>query len=521
MHSLKTKLVLAISVFVIFLFSIAALLLIDEKQKELSRDLYTKARATTELTASRITELYESLLAEKSFVLFNREMKDMFRKNDDVVAISITNFSGDILYNSRQEQHKAYEGAARKINDPDLLARVRSNWPSYLLRGNRIVYLKKDADGNYAAVNENEKETAEITEKDEIQNIVFPVNGKFAVVYDISYEHLYNRVVGTTERIVLLLVFGVLLGLGLGWYFATRITTPIEKLTIGALVLAKGDFTARVKVETKDEVGVLAETFNQMAHDLELSTQAKIEKERLSKELEVAARIQKQILPSVLPVIPGLDLAAMVIPATEIGGDCYDFIKVDPDTNIFYISDVTGHGIPSGIVVSIANAIIYSYAGSSSLSQILVSANKVLKEKTAQNMFMTLLMLQYKKGVLSYVSAGHPEMLHYVAQGKKVVAEKGGGIALGMVPDISHMVAESSVSFAKGDCIILYSDGVPEAANMHGEQYGMQRFKRALSDHGELASAEAIKNALLADVKQFMGGSAQLDDITVVVIRHT
>lgn len=522
MRSIKTKLILALSLLVIFLFSVTALLLIDEKKKELSRDIYLKARSFSELTTPKIVDLYTTLLAEKSFVIFNREMKDIFQKNEDIAKISVATFAGEIIYDSKEERDRAYEGAPRQIRDPDLKARVtRSTLPSYALESGRTVYLKKNTEGEYVSVNENEKEIEPIADTDSIQNIVFPFQGKFSVIFDVSYENLRARVIRTTERIVFLLVFGVLLGLGFGWVFSKRITQPIEKLTEGALLLAKGDFQARVNVKTRDEVGTLAQTFNKMAQDLEISTKAMIEKERLSKELEVAAKIQKQILPDKLPQIPGLDIAATVIPAAEIGGDCYDFIQVDPETHLFYISDVTGHGIPSGIVVSIANAIIYSYSASADLRQILINANKVLKEKTAQNMFMTLLMLRYRNGALDYVSAGHPEMVHYHAADKKVSVEKGGGIALGMVPDISKMLVESSVNFLPGDCVALYSDGIPEANSEKGEQYGIQRLKRALNDNGELTSAESIKNALVTDVKEFMGGAAQLDDITLVVVRRT
>ncbi|MEK7523604.1 MAG: SpoIIE family protein phosphatase [Patescibacteria group bacterium] len=521
MHSIKTKLILSVSLLLIFLFSITALLLVGEKERELRADIYTKARATSELVSPKVVDLYESLLAEKSFVLFNREMKDVFQKNEDVAEIKMTSFSGDVLYNSLGERERAYEGPIRRVEDGDLTARIRANLPSYLLKSGRTVYLKKDSEGNYASVNENEKDTASISDTDEIQNIVYPLGSKYAVIFSMTYDNLRARVIHTTQRIVFLLIFGVLLGLGFGWYFSQRITTPIEQLTAGALVLAKGDFKARVMVKARDEVGVLADTFNTMAQELEISTKAMIEKEKLGKELEVAARIQREILPKKLPDIPGLDLSAVVIPATEIGGDCYDFIEVDPKTHLFYISDVTGHGIPSGIVVSIANAIIYSYANSPSLRDILISTNRVLKEKTTQNMFMTLLMLRYREGKLDYVSAGHPEMLHYYAEDNKVLMEKGGGIALGMVPDISRMVTENSLTFSNGDCIVLYSDGIPEAVSERGEQYGMQRFKRALSDNGELGSAVAIKNALIADVKQFMGAAPQMDDITLVVLRKT
>lgn len=522
MHSIKTKLIVAISVLLVFLFSITALLLIDEKKKELSHDIYLKARSFSELTSIKIVDLYKSLLAEKSFVIFNREIKDIFKKNEDISAIKIYTFAGEILYDSGFEKDRQYEGPNRYIENINLLARVKANLPSYLLDSGRIVYLKKNPDGEYKAVDANDKETESVADTDMIENIVFPVDAKFAAEFDVTYENLQTRVLRMTERIILLLIFGILLGFGFSWYFSQRITNPIEKLKAGALVLSKGDFTVRVNVKSKDEVGVLADTFNKMAGDLEISTRAMVEKEKMAKELELAASIQKEILPKTLPQIPGLDISAAIIPAALIGGDCYDFIQVDPDTHLIYISDVTGHGIPSGIVVSIANAIIYSYANSQNLAEILINANKVLKEKTKQNMFMTLLMLRYRNGNLSYISAGHPEMLHYAACAKKVCVEKGGGIALGMVPDISQMLEENDLVLGKGDCIVLYSDGIPEACSSLGEQYGLKRLKRVLNDAAsELKSASAIQNAILADVKQFMNRADQNDDITLVVICRT
>lgn len=521
MHSIKTKLIFALSSLIIFLFIITAFLLIDEKRHELSLDIYNKARSFSELTAPKVIDLYESLLAENSFVLFNREIKDIFAKDEDVSAIKIASFAGEVYYDSTIEQTRAYKGEKRTVQDQDLSARIKANLPSYLLANGRVVYLKKKFDGSYVSVNENEKAVSPIIETDVIKNIVYPLNSKYSVIFEISYANLQSRIDRTTQRIILLLVFGVLIGLGVAWFFSQRITRPIEKLTAGALVLAKGDFKARVDVHVKDEVGTLADTFNKMAGDLEISTKAMLEKEAMKRELDVAARIQKQILPKELPKIPGLDIATDLIPATEIGGDCYDFIKIDDDNSIIYIGDVTGHGVPSGIVVSIANAIIYSYASSLDMKNIIINANKVMKAKTVQNMFITMLMMRYNSanGNLAYVSAGHPEMLHFHGTDGKVSLEKGGGIAVGMVPDISKLLTESNVSFGSGDTIVLYTDGIPEGGNEKGEQYGMDSLKASLEKCGKLPTAAAIKDAIIGDIKAFMGSAVQLDDITIVVLK--
>ncbi|MEK9133103.1 MAG: hypothetical protein AAB606_05365 [Patescibacteria group bacterium] len=176
MHSIKTKLIVGLSVLVIFLFSVTAFLLINEKSKELSRDIYLKARAFSELTTPKIVDLYKTLLAEKSFVIFNREIKDVFGKNEDVAEIKVYSFAGNVFYDSSAERERSYEGAERKLDDLDVLARVRANLQSYLLESGRTVYLKKDADGNYVTVNENEKSVDVISDTDRIVNIISPLD---------------------------------------------------------------------------------------------------------------------------------------------------------------------------------------------------------------------------------------------------------------------------------------------------------------------------------------------------------
>lgn len=525
MRSIKTKLIVGLAILIVFLFSVTAVLLVSEKERELTQDIYLKTRSFSELTTPIIIELNKIYLAEDSFVLFNRGMQDVFKKNEDASAIKIAKFNGEILYDSSLEKERQYEGPLRSLTDPLLLSRLKSNNPSFLIQdSNRAVYHKKDAEGNYLALDEQEKPIPEIQNTERISNIVYPFENQFAVIFDVSYDNLKARVSQTTERILYLLIFGVLIGLAFAYFFAGRITNPIQKLTESALIIGKGDFKHRVTVKGKDEVGVLGETFNKMAQDLEISTKAMIEKERLSKELEVAAKIQKEILPEKLPQIPGLDIAADLKPATEIGGDLYDVMKV-ADQYLMYIADVTGHGVPSGIVASIANALLYSYAPEKSMSDILIAANRVLKEKTAKNMLVTLLMLKYAgtdDGTVSYISAGHPEMVHYSFKEKKVFIEQGGGVALGMLPDISKNVQEKSLRLERGDCLVLYSDGITEALAENGkEMYGINRLKRAVNEYAELPEAEAVQKAILAEVELFIGKGVQSDDITILVIKRT
>ena len=324
---------------------------------------------------------------------------------------------------------------------------------------------------------------------------------------------------------IYLALFGILLGMILSFFMSTQVTKPVAKLVAGAREIAKGIFTTRVNIKTSDEIGFLGDAFNGMAKDLEESMEAKLYKERVTRELELATQIQQQIIPAQdkIPKVKGLEIAAGLLPAEEIGGDLYDFLLRENDKLMMYLGDVTGHGVPAGIVSSISNALLYGYQGFADLKQIIIKVNHVLKAKTMPNMFMTLCLMEWDSAneKFSYVSAGHEKLIHFSTRDKKAKLTPAGGIALGMLPDISANVKIENVSLDVGDFIIVYSDGIPEAWNNKKQAYGMDRFVNFVQESAmKMNTAEELKKAILEDVKKFSGDFKQMDDITLIVMRR-
>jgi len=524
MKSIKTKLVLAISGLIIVLFSLMTYIFINENKQELARDIFVNSRNFAELTAGSIANDYNVYLAENSFVYFNREIRAVFEQMPDLANIQLIKYGGEVLYDSKTENDKQYEGSPRMVQDKVFLEQTQSrNSSIFTLDTKRVVYLRLDDTGQLQYVDVNEKPVVAFNPDEKIEYLVQPATNETAAVYSISYQSLYDSVNQTMMRGVLLAIFGIGVGILMAFLYAGSITKPLKKLTEGAGILAKGDFKHRVVVKTKDEIAVLAAAFNKMAMDLETSTKALVYKERVAKELELAAKIQKELLPKVIPKMPGLDISAGLLPAEEIGGDSYDFIKIDDQNLLMYLGDVTGHGVPSGIVVSVANALIYNYSNEADLKLLLLNVNRILNEKTTSNMFMTMVMMKWNSALnqLKYVSAGHEQMIHFHAREKKVTLTPAGGIALGMLPDIAKTLKEDEVKMESGDVLVAYSDGIPECWKNENEMYGMGRLKRAVSDYSDLPSAFAIRNALLADVKEYAGKYKQLDDITLIVLKKS
>jgi len=527
MYSIKTKLVALITLLIVGLFTAAAFLLIREKQKELTQDIFFQTKSFGELTSENIVNDYNLYLAQKGFIYFNREMTANFSRTQDVDLIQIFNYNGSMLYDSQEEKEQQYEGGERLIQDPTLISQIQAHNPSVVTENGRLIFLKnismEEESVGFGYVDINEREVEPIGETEKVSYFIFPVLDEFAVAYHVNYSNLDELLRSDMIRTIFLAVLGMVIGLFLSFFVANRITKPIKKLTEGVGIIAKGDFQHRVKIKTHDEIEILGNAFNQMAVDLDKSTKALVYKERVAKELEVAQQIQEGLIPKQLPVMAGLDISAGIVPAEEIGGDVYDFIKRDENNTMFYIGDVTGHGVPSGILGSIANAMFFSKTKDPNLKQIMVDVNSVIKAKSPPNMFLTLCLLNWdiisKK--LSYVNAGHEQMIHFNAQTQDVQLLKGGGIALGMFPDISKMVEEQIVDLNPNDAIILYSDGIPEAWKSQTENYGMERFKSTVQQFGKLATATEIRNAILKNVKEFMGDYKQMDDITIMVIKRT
>lgn len=318
-----------------------------------------------------------------------------------------------------------------------------------------------------------------------------------------------------------LVVLGVVGGVTVASLYAGNITKSLKVLREGISAFAKGDFSHRINLKTKDEISAVADDLNDMAKKVKGSMKRIVEKESVTKEIEVASGIQKDILPKEIPVISGMDISAGLLPSDEIGCDIYDFIKPDDNTLLMYMGDVTGHGVPAGMVAAMANALIYNYSSESDLSKLLMNVNRVLKNRVRSNRLMTMSMLRFDSSSdeLKYVSAGHEPMIHFHSKYKKVTQIPSSGVALGMLEDISASLKEDIIKMESGDVLVVYSDGIPECKKNENETYGLGRLKRAINDYSDLPTAFAIRNALLADVKEFAGKYKQLDDIALIVLK--
>jgi serine phosphatase RsbU (regulator of sigma subunit) len=230
-------------------------------------------------------------------------------------------------------------------------------------------------------------------------------------------------------------------------------------------------------------------------------------------------------LPKSAPESKGLDIVAKTRPATEIGGDSFDFLKTaDGKQTIIYIGDVTGHGVPSGIIMMMVNTLIRSMLsmGMVSSKDITVLTNTLLAPKISSRLFMTLVMLRWdaENQKMYYTGAGHEHILVYRQKTEKVEAIRSGGIALGMIDNNSMIAQEKEIPLEIGDSILLYSDGISEAKNKTGEMFTLDRIVQSFQKNGYYPTAESIFDRVTKDFQAFVQEYVQIDDCSMIVIKY-
>jgi len=245
---------------------------------------------------------------------------------------------------------------------------------------------------------------------------------------------------------------------------------------------------------------------------------AELEHQRFEKELEVAYRIQQQILPSELPKMAGIQTTALAIPCHTVGGDFYDVIRINDDKVALVIADVTGKGIPAALLVSTLQASLHAFIEHTySPTDLVTKLNRVINENSTPEKFITFFICIYDipTWTLRYVNAGHNHPFILFEKGGIEPLSKG-GFCLGVFTD--NRYEEGEIRLNPGDTLILYTDGVTEAMNAKNEMYGEARLY--LTMHKMLdKSVKEIERSILSDMKSFTDGAPQADDVTLVLMK--
>jgi sigma-B regulation protein RsbU (phosphoserine phosphatase) len=299
------------------------------------------------------------------------------------------------------------------------------------------------------------------------------------------------------------------------------VAVPIKGNNAVIGVLAAGDRETRegdVGAFEANELRLLSLFANQVAIALENARLHKeaLEKQAMQRELDLAATIQRDILPKSIPTMQGIELAALSRPAKQVGGDYHAFFQREGSLTTI-VADVAGKSMPAALLVSAFHAAVQLlFAEGRELGDIATELNRHIHNWSAENKFITMIMVTIdpEAETIEFVNAGHNPC--YVITGDRIEQLRSHGLPIGILATSTYMT--QTRPFAAGSAVVLYSDGISEAENVRGDEWGNEAFEELLTRHA-LASAGDLRNAIAEAVDAFVAEAPQKDDQTLVVAR--
>jgi sigma-B regulation protein RsbU (phosphoserine phosphatase) len=307
--------------------------------------------------------------------------------------------------------------------------------------------------------------------------------------------------------------------LATGWLLTRTITRSIADLYDGTLHVRRGDFSHRVRVTQRDQLGALGESFNEMTSSISELIEEQRERQRLENEVSIAREVQQQLFPHTLPSVPGLELGAICRPARVVSGDYYDFISLSPTRVGIALADISGKGIFASLLMASLQAALRSAAtldAQSGTAEIVSRVNLHLFSNTSDDRYATLFYAVYdsREKTLTYTNAGHLPPF-FLTDGRVEMLDQGGTV-VGLFDDARY--AECTRKVAPGSLLVAFSDGLTEPQSVYGEEFGIERLKAEVVRRRG-AQVTQLAEGLIAATEQWAGTPEQADDVTVVVAR--
>ena len=366
------------------------------------------------------------------------------------------------------------------------------------------------------------------------ESIINSDGEKIAVIgVDIDMNDIVKQRRALLFRLIASMIIFVAAAIIFSAYFMNKmVVNPLNMLAYTAKKFVRSetytlDNIADFPIHTGDEIEELYSAFKKMEQDIVKFigdiTRVTAEKERIGAELNVAAQIQADMLPRIFPAFPDrteFDIYASMNPAKEVGGDFYDYFLTDDDHLVLLMADVSGKGVPAALFMVIAKTLIKNRAQmGGSPAEILYYVNNQLCEGNEAEFFVTvwLAVLEISTGKGIEVNAGHEH---------PVICRKGGKYELSVYRHSPAVATMEDIRFKEyefelhpGDCLYVYTDGVPEATNADNELFGTDRMLAALNESSNV-SAEEVLETVNSHIGKFVGNAPQFDDITMLCLKY-
>ncbi len=496
LSSLRTKAAIVAVAFVVALVTVTGFIVIRHEKMALTREVELRVLAQARSIAASSER---TMLEPDPELTFQKLLREMMSRDPDIESIVVVDRNGAIL------AHPEVTKIGSRYDPPRGLDPVPD-----------IPYLDAEemvAEGeDVFVVNAPIKRTYE----GQVSNIgrVFIRSSKGKIEKAISSARLQIIAIG---------VIVSLLGSVAAVILSGFITTPVKRLAEGARRIGEGDLNVRVKVSGRDEIGQLSTTLNEMTTRLAKAREELVEKERMSKELEIARSIQQSLLPTAFPEMEAVDVAAVCESATEVGGDYFDLLAIDNRRVGVVIADVSGKGVPGLIVMGVARSVIRAQARQHlSPREVLIRANDIISPDIHRGMFVTVLygVLDVERRTFSFANAGHNPLIIVKKAGPvpyEIIKTQGRPVGFMAGAFFDDRLEETTLPLEEGDTIFAYTDGIMDSLDKNDEEFGMDRLLETLADKRAVPVQE-ITEAILQRIATFVGERPQQDDMTMLAL---
>jgi sigma-B regulation protein RsbU (phosphoserine phosphatase) len=300
--------------------------------------------------------------------------------------------------------------------------------------------------------------------------------------------------------------------------------TVIDGLSHAAQQVGKGDFSVRVAVPEQDQLGSLASSFNEMTRDLKNLREQEKQSAVLERDIALGHEVQQHLYPRVAPVLSAANVSGVTRPARIVSGDLYDFLAFSNSEVGLLCADVSGKGVSAALMMAHLQALAHGRLlpldeanARPAPAGFITALNRDLRGRFGNSRYATMFYGEFdsRSKVLRYINAGHcPPIL--ISETGKATKLSGGDLPVGLFPEITYQ--ELRVTLSKGCAIVVYTDGITDALNSHGEEFGEGRLMSCCSSVPKGANAEAICALLSSEVSKWSAGVEQFDDTTVLVL---
>ncbi|PYS92676.1 MAG: hypothetical protein DMF64_08350 [Acidobacteria bacterium] len=364
----------------------------------------------------------------------------------------------------------------------------------------------------------------------------------------------YFDIVWRNILLAVAIVFLVLelLALSAAGWMTRAVTGTVHKLYRATEYIKRGDFSHRVHIRSHDQLGELAHAYNDMAANIEVLLAERVERERLEREIEIAAEVQAQLFPRAVPELASAEIAAECRAARGVAGDYYDYVEIAHGFIALALGDVSGKGLSASLVMSnlqaslraqttilaerlrlAERAAVASVAGQAgeveapcgvtgvdnacAVEEMVANINTQLEQSTDANRFVTLFLALYDDRTrrLRYTNAGHNAPFLIRTDGTHERLDVGGTVVGAF--DFARY-EEAAVTLAPNDLLLIFSDGISEAQNADGAEYGEAHLLQFALQH-RTRSADELRRAIFDEIEHWSGGRERGDDQTVVIVR--